>query len=209
MTFQLPIGHLGNGFSLHQWDPNLGVWTSSPLTDVAPANLLDDGNGNLSLGPDSFLSATGTIHLFGETNQPTNYYLNDDSMMLTTPLNFAGTPSYYRTSFLSTPWFSDGAVSSSFFVMLPENRFGHTFSLITDGVSYPLTTGSVATYLTGDPVYPTASYGFFEGWSSTAPVHTATSFMMRARLRSAPRTVQLGMIFRPRIGITSAAGPKV
>jgi hypothetical protein len=164
-TFQLPLGRAGHAFSVRQYDSTLQSVVSRAMTTGAVRNLVDDGNGNLAPTAESYVEVIGPV---GELY---DFYLFDETTGESTPLNLYYGDSWARRAFLASAWFAGGEASSYFFLTLPENRFGHVFSLYGDGVVYPLTTGSVAGYLgtdgNGQPA--TFSYGFFDAWSSSGP----------------------------------------
>lgn len=166
VVFQLPLDRASHAFSIRQWSPADNAFIDTPLTNPQLTHLVDDGTGQMTVQTaDSFLEATGTISLFED------FLLMDDSTGETGPPNLFGTPSFQRTSFLDTPWFPAGTAASSFFMTLPESRHGHVFTLFTQGVSYGLSTGPLLGYRStdesGQPIV--VPYGFFEGWTGTAP----------------------------------------
>jgi hypothetical protein len=146
---------------VRQWAPSLGQFESRPIVPGTLTHLQDDGAGNLTPTSASYLEGTGEISLFSD------YYLVDETTGEATPANVFGSPSFGRTSYLTTPWFNQGEPSTAFFVTFPEARHGHVFTLLAEGVSYSLTTGPLLSYAAADGSL--ASYGFFEGWGSTGP----------------------------------------
>jgi hypothetical protein len=159
VTFQLPVERRGHGLSLQQWNPSVGAYESKGLTEDGVTYTVDDGTGLPLPTADSYLLVSGDIYLFGD------YYLLDATTGESTPPNVLGSPSFNRTSFLNTPWFNQNEPSTSYFVALPEGRFGHAFSLFAQGVSYSLSTGPLLTYPSTDSEgqLTRVPYGFFEG----------------------------------------------
>lgn len=184
ITLQLPLPRMGHTLTLQQWNPAQAGYETITLFDLVVTHTQDDGTGSTIPTAASYLEAKGTINLLND------FLLVDETTGETGPPNLFGTPTFQRTSFLTTPWFSDGSASNSFFMTLPEDRAGHVFTLFTQGVSYALSTGPVLGYSTvdgsGQPV--TVSYGFFEGWIPTGPpglyflVDQSTSEQSNARV---------------------------
>ena len=168
ISLQLPAARVGHTFTLRQQMPDSGLYFSRPVENGGVAYSSMDEYGNPILTQNSYLEATGEIHLFG------NYYLVDETTGETTALNLLGTPSFNRTSFIMTPWYSNGEVSSNFYLTLPEARASHVLSLFTQGASYSINNGAPVYYMAQGTQQSNwqpylASYGFFDAWISSNP----------------------------------------
>jgi hypothetical protein len=168
VSFQLPLTRAGDRFDIHQKDGN-GGFITIPITPEGIANAVLDENTNV-------VTPTAQSYLQGSAQAPTNdYYIEDKEDEQTTPMNILGTPSFSRTSFLTTPWYTKGVDAATFYMVLPADRMGHDLSVVTSGAAYLETTsirqGPQLAYETvdgsGQPVL--AYYGFFDGAIPVAP----------------------------------------
>ena len=168
ISLQLPVARAGHTFTLRQQMPDSGAIISRPVENSGIAYSSLNQYGNVVLTANSYLEATGEIHLFG------SYYLVDETTGETSPPNLLGTPSFERTSFLTTPWYSNGEVSSDFFLVLPEARASHVLSLYSQGASYILSNSPSVYYRAAGTAQTNwqpslVSYGFFEARTPTSP----------------------------------------
>ncbi len=162
ISLQLPLERATDSFTIQQ--NNGAGFISTPISSGGIANVVVDENG--------IETPTAQSYLRGDAPAPANdYFIKDESTRDTSPPNLAGTPSFNRTSFLTTPWYGPWQPAPSFFVALPIDRIEHVLSLVTSGATYPLSNGPQLAYETvdgaGQPAL--AYYGFFDGSASTSP----------------------------------------
>jgi hypothetical protein len=158
ILFQLPLERAGDSFRIQEND-GAGGWISTPLTSDGIANTVDENPT-----ADSYLRFTAP--------PPSNdYFIKDETNGNTSPPNLLGTASFNRTSFLSTPWYTQAGGTPAFFMSLPADRIDHVLSLVTSGAAYAISNGPPLAYETTDASgQPTlAYYGFFDGSAPTAP----------------------------------------